>query len=158
MGNLRKLEPRIKKLKENFGDDKQKFGQALMELYKKEKVNPLGGCLPILIQLPVFIALYWVLLGSVELRHAPFILWINDLSAKDPYFILPIIMGLTMFLQQSLSPKPADPIQAKVMKFIPLVFTVLFFNFPSGLVLYWVVSNILSILQQWFIMRNMSNK
>jgi YidC/Oxa1 family membrane protein insertase len=156
MGNLRKLEPRIKKLKESYGDDKQKFGQALMELYKKEKVNPLGGCLPILIQLPVFIALYWVLLGSVELRHAPFILWINDLSAKDPYFILPLIMGITMFLQQSLSPKPADPIQAKVMKFIPLIFTVLFLNFPSGLVLYWVVSNILSILQQWSIMRNIS--
>lgn len=158
MGNLRKLEPRIKKLKENFGDDKQKFGQALMELYKKEKVNPLGGCLPILIQLPVFIALYWTLLGSVELRHAPFILWINDLSAKDPYFILPLIMGITMFLQQSLSPKPADPVQAKVMKFIPLVFTVLFLNFPSGLVLYWVVSNILSILQQWLVMRNISKE
>jgi len=154
MGNLRKLEPRIKKLKEVFGDDKQKFGQALMELYKKEKVNPLGGCLPILIQLPVFIALYWVLLGSVELRHAPFILWINDLSSKDPYYILPLIMGFTMFLQQYLSPKPADPMQAKVMKFIPIIFTGLFLNFPSGLVLYWVVSNILSILQQWFIMRS----
>jgi YidC/Oxa1 family membrane protein insertase len=154
MGNLRKLEPRINKIKETYGDDKKKFGQALMELYKKEKVNPLGGCLPILIQLPVFVALYWVLLGSVELRHAPFILWINDLSSKDPYFILPIIMGITMFLQQSLSPKPADPIQAKVMRLIPFVFTLLFLNFPSGLVLYWVVSNILSILQQWFIMRN----
>lgn len=156
MGNLRKLEPRIKKLKETFGDDKQKFGQALMELYKKEKVNPLGGCLPILIQLPVFVALYWVLLGSVELRHAPFIFWINDLSAKDPYFILPLIMGFTMFLQQSLSPKPADPIQEKVMKFIPLIFTLLFLSFPSGLVLYWVVSNTLSIIQQWIIMRNIS--
>ena len=154
MGNLRKLEPRINKLKETYGDDKKKFGQALMELYKKEKVNPLGGCLPILIQLPVFVALYWVLLGSVELRHAPFILWINDLSSKDPYFILPIIMGITMFFQQYLSPKPADPIQAKVMRLIPFIFTILFLNFPSGLVLYWVVSNILSILQQWFIMRN----
>jgi YidC/Oxa1 family membrane protein insertase len=156
MGNLRRLQPRINKLKEVFGDDKQKFGQAVMELYKKEKVNPLGGCLPIIIQLPVFIALYWVLLGSVELRHAPFILWINDLSSKDPYYILPLVMGITMFLQQHLSPKPADPIQAKVMMFIPIIFTGLFLNFPSGLVLYWVVSNILSIIQQWLIIRNIS--
>ena len=151
MGNIKKLKPRIDKLQATFGDDKQKLGQAMMELYKKEKINPLGGCLPILIQIPFFIALYWVLLGSVELRHAPFILWINDLSSKDPYYILPLIMGFTMILQQYLSPKPTDPIQAKVMMFIPIIFTILFLNFPSGLVLYWVVNNMLSIIQQWYI-------
>lgn len=116
----------------------------------------MGGCLPLLIQIPFFIALYWVLLGSVELRHAPFILWINDLSSNDPYYILPLIMGFTMILQQYLSPKPTDPIQAKVMMFIPIVFTILFLNFPSGLVLYWVVNNMVSLIQQWFITRNIS--
>ncbi len=151
MGNMRKLQPRIEALKERYGDDKQKYSQAVMALYKQEKVNPLGGCLPILVQIPVFIALYYVLLGSVELRQAPFVLWITDLSAKDPYYVLPILMGLSMLLQQKLSPAPPDPVQAKVMMVMPVVFTVLFLNFPAGLVLYWFVNNMLSILQQWFI-------
>lgn len=153
MGNMRKLQPRIEALKERYGEDKQKFSQAVMELYKSEKVNPLGGCLPILVQIPVFIALYYVLLGSVELRDAPFILWIQDLSAKDPYYVLPILMGLSMWLQQRMNPAPPDPVQAKVMMAMPILFTVLFMNFPSGLVLYWLVNNLLSILQQWFISR-----
>lgn len=154
MGNMRRLQPRLEALKERCGDDKQKFSQAVMELYKKEKINPLGGCLPILIQIPVFIALYYVLLGSVELREAPFFGWISDLSDKDPYYILPILMGLSMVVQQKLNPAPADPVQAKVMMFMPVIFTVLFLNFPSGLVLYWFVNNMLSIAQQWFITRN----
>jgi YidC/Oxa1 family membrane protein insertase len=127
------------------------MSQATMELYRQEKVNPLGGCLPILVQIPVFIALYWVLIESVELRHAPFVLWIADLSASDPYHVLPIIMGLTMLIQQKLNPAPPDPMQAKIMMFLPVVFTVLFLNFPAGLVLYWIVNNTLSILQQWYI-------
>ena len=122
-----------------------------MTLYKKEKVNPVSGCLPILVQMPVFIALYWVLFESVELRHAPFALWINDLAAKDPFFILPLIMGASMFIQQKLSPAPTDPMQAKVMKFLPIIFTVFFLWFPSGLVLYWVVNNILAIAHQYWI-------
>lgn len=153
MGNMRKLQPKMAALKERHGDDKQKFSQAVMELYKKEKVNPLGGCLPILVQIPVFIALYYVLLGSVELRQAPFILWITDLSDKDPYYVLPILMGITMLIQQKLNPAPPDPVQAKVMMAMPVLFTVLFLNFPSGLVLYWFVSNVLSIVQQWVITR-----
>ena len=151
MGNMRKLQPRIEALKQRFGDDKQGFGQAVMALYRQEKVNPLGGCLPILVQIPVFIALYYVLLESVELRHAPFMLWITDLSAKDPYYVLPILMGASMIVQQKLSPAPPDPMQAKVMLAMPIVFTFLFVQFPSGLVLYWVVNNILSIAQQWVI-------
>ena len=123
----------------------------LMALYKKEKVNPLGGCLPILIQIPVFIALYYVLLESVEFRHAPFMLWLQDLSGKDPFYVLPLLMGITMFIQQKLSPAPPDPIQAKVMMLMPIIFTVLFLQFPSGLVLYWFVNNVLSITQQWII-------
>jgi len=153
MGNMRKLQPKMALLKERHGEDKQAFSQAVMELYKKEKVNPLGGCLPILVQIPVFIALYYVLLGSVELRQAPFIFWITDLSTKDPYYVLPILMGITMLIQQKLNPAPPDPIQAKVMMAMPVVFTMLFLNFPSGLVLYWFVSNVLSILQQWVITR-----
>lgn len=125
-----------------------------MELYKKEKINPLGGCLPILVQIPVFISLYWVLLESVELRQAHFMFWINDLSVKDPYYILPLLMGATMFVQQQLNPAPPDPIQAKVMKVLPVVFTLFFAFFPSGLVLYWVANSLLSILQQWYITRN----
>lgn len=154
MGNMRKLQPKIEALKERCGEDKQKFSQAVMELYKKEKINPLGGCLPVLVQIPVFIALYYVLLGSVELRLAPFALWITDLSAKDPYYVLPILMGISMLIQQKLNPAPPDPIQAKVMMMMPIVFTVLFLNFPAGLVLYWFVNNVLSITQQWFITRN----
>ena len=153
MANMRKLTPRLKSLKERYGDDKQKLNQAMMEMYKKEKINPLGGCLPILVQIPVFIALYWVLLESVELRHAPFMLWIQDMSSPDPYYILPLLMGATMFIQQKLNPAPMDPVQAKVMMVLPVVFTVFFAFFPSGLVLYWVVNNTLSIAQQWVITR-----
>lgn len=153
MAGMRKLQPRLQMLKERYGDDRQKLTQATMELYKNEKINPLGGCLPIIVQIPVFIALYWVLLESVELRQAPFILWIKDLSVQDPYFILPVIMGLTMFIQQKLNPAPPDPVQAKVMMFLPVFFTFLFITFPAGLVLYWVVNNALSILQQWYITR-----
>lgn len=151
MAQMREMAPRMQSMKEKFGDDKQKLQQAMMEMYRKEKINPLSGCLPILVQIPVFIALYWVLLGSVELRHAPFFGWIQDLSATDPYYILPILMGATMIIQTSLNPAPTDPIQAKVMKIMPVVFSVFFFFFPAGLVLYWLVNNILSIAQQWYI-------
>lgn len=154
MANMRRVQPKLVELKERFGDDKQKMSQAMMELYRKEKINPLGGCLPILVQMPVFIALYWVLLESVELRHAPFIGYIQDLSAMDPYFILPLIMGASMFFQQKLNPPPPDPMQAKVMQWLPVIFTFFFLWFPSGLVLYWVVNNLLSIAQQWVITRN----
>ncbi len=153
MAGMRKLGPRIQALKDRYGDDKQRMNQAMMEIYKKEKINPLGGCLPILVQIPVFIALYWVLLESVEMRQAPFILWIEDLSVKDPYFVLPLIMGVSMFIQQKLNPAPPDPMQAKIMMSLPFVFTIFFAFFPSGLVLYWVVNNILSITQQWYITR-----
>ncbi|WP_250656058.1 membrane protein insertase YidC [Alkalimarinus coralli] len=157
MANMRRVAPKLAQLKEQYGDDRQKMSQGMMELYKKEKINPLGGCLPVLVQMPVFIALYWVLLESVELRHAPFFFWITDLSIKDPYFILPIIMGASMFIQMSLNPAPPDPVQAKVMKLMPIIFTVFFLWFPAGLVLYWVVNNILSIAQQWVITRNIEN-
>ncbi len=153
MANMRRMTPRIQALKDRYGSDKQRLNQAMMELYKKEKINPLGGCLPVVVQIPVFIALYWVLLESVELRQAPFILWINNLSAKDPYFILPLIMGISMFIQQKLNPAPVDPMQAKIMMSLPFVFTIFFAFFPAGLVLYWVVNNILSIAQQWVITR-----
>ncbi len=151
MAQMRELAPRLQALKEKFGEDKQKMQQAMMEMYRTEKINPLGGCLPILVQIPVFISLYWMLLGSVELRHAPFILWIQDLSAKDPYYVLPLLMGASMIVQTYLNPTPTDPIQAKVMKIMPVVFSVFFFFFPAGLVLYWLVNNVLSIWQQWFI-------
>jgi len=154
MAKMRQFTPRLQALKDRYGDDKQRLNQAMMEIYKKEKINPLGGCLPIVVQIPVFIALYWVLLESVELRHAPFALWIQNLSAPDPYFVLPLIMGVSMFIQQKLNPAPPDPIQAKVMMSLPFVFTVFFAFFPSGLVLYWVVNNLLSIAQQWYITRN----
>jgi len=153
MARMKKLQPRMQTLKERFGDDKQKFQQAMMEIYKKEKINPLGGCLPIVIQIPVFIALYWVLLESVELRQAPFALWIKDLSLQDPYYVLPILMGASMFGQQLLNPAPLDPMQQKIMMALPLVFTIFFLWFPSGLVLYWLVNNVLSIAQQWVITR-----
>ena len=151
MARMRKLQPKLQQLRERFGEDKQQMNVAMMELYRKEKVNPLGGCLPILVQIPVFISLYWVLVESVEMRQAPFIFWLNDLSSKDPYFILPLVMGVSMYVQQKLNPAPTDPIQARVMQFFPLMFTVFFAFFPSGLVLYWVVNNLLSIVQQWFI-------
>ncbi len=154
MSAMKNLQPRINALKEKFGDDKQKFTQGMLELYKKEKVNPMSGCLPVLVQIPVFIALYWVLIESVQLRQAPFIFWIHDLSQKDPYYILPLLVGLSMFLQQRLNPPPPDPMQAKVMMAMPIVFTILFVNFPAGLMLYWFVNTTLSVLQQWFIMRS----
>lgn len=158
MARMRKVGPRLKSLKERYGDDRQKMNQAMMDLYKTEKINPMSGCLPILIQIPVFIALYWALLESVELRHAPFMLWINDLSSKDPYYVLPLIMGISMFIQQKLNPAPPDPMQAKVMMALPFVFTIFFAFFPSGLVLYWVVNNILSITQQYFITRSIESE
>jgi YidC/Oxa1 family membrane protein insertase len=154
MAHMRELAPRLQRMKEQYGDDRQKFQQAMIELYRKEKINPMGGCLPILVQIPVFIALYWVLLGSVELRHAPFVLWINDLSAPDPYYVLPILMGITMIIQTKLNPTPPDPMQARIMMIMPIVFSVFFFFFPAGLVLYWLVNNILSIAQQWQINRS----
>jgi YidC/Oxa1 family membrane protein insertase len=153
MANMRKFTPRMQALKDRYGDDKQRLQQAMMELYKKEKINPLGGCLPIVVQIPVFIALYWVLLETVEMRQAPWILWIHSLSEKDPYFILPVIMGVSMFIQQKLNPAPPDPMQAKIMMSLPFVFTVFFAFFPAGLVIYWVVNNLVSILQQWYITR-----
>jgi YidC/Oxa1 family membrane protein insertase len=157
MSVLKKLQPKINQLKERFGEDKQKFTQATMELYKTEKVNPMSGCLPILIQIPVFIALYWVLIESVQLRHSPFIFWIHDLTQKDQFYVLPVLMGISMFLQQRLNPPPPDPIQAKVMMFMPLVFIGMFLNFPAGLMLYWFVNNSLSFLQQWYIMRTIAD-
>lgn len=154
MSMLKKIQPRMERLKELYANDRQKLTQATLELYRQEKVNPMGGCLPILIQIPVFIALYWVLIESIQLRQAPFILWIHDLTAKDPYYILPILVGFSMFLQQRLSPPPPDPTQAKVMMFMPVIFTALFINFPAGLMLYWFANNLISFLQQWYIMRS----
>ena len=151
MAKMKKLTPRLQQLKETFGDDRAKLHQAMAEMYKKEKINPLGGCLPILIQIPVFIALYWVLLAAVEMRGAPWVGWITDLTAPDPWYILPIVMGITSILQVKLNPQPMDPMQAKIMMIMPVAFTVMFVFFPAGLVLYWVVNNILSIAQQWAI-------
>jgi len=153
MAQMRGLAPRLQRLKEQYGDDRQKLHQAMMDLYKTEKINPLGGCLPVVVQIPVFIALYWTLLGSVEMRQAPFVLWIHDLSAPDPYYVLPIIMGITMLIQTRLNPTPPDPIQAKVMMIMPVAFSIFFFFFPAGLVLYWLVNNLISITQQWYITR-----
>lgn len=158
MANMRQLSPKLKVLKERYADDKQRLNQETMELYKKEKINPLGGCLPIVIQMPVFISLYWMLLETVELRQAPFMFWIHDLSVRDPFFILPLIMGASMLLQQKLNPSPLDPTQQKVMMIMPVVFTAMFLFFPAGLVLYWVVNNVLSIAQQWFILKRVEQK
>jgi YidC/Oxa1 family membrane protein insertase len=155
MAKMRVVAPKLQRLKDQYGNDRQRMQQAMMELYKTEKINPLGGCLPILVQIPVFIALYWVLLGSVEMRQAPFALWIKDLSVADPWYILPILMGATMIIQTRLNPEPPDPVQAKVMKIMPIAFSIFFFFFPAGLVLYWLVNNILSIAQQWHITRAM---
>lgn len=155
MAAMRKLTPKLAALKERYGDDKQKFNQAMMDLYRTEKINPLGGCLPILVQMPVFLAFYWVLVESIELRQADFMFWINDLTAMDPYFVLPVLFGVSMWFQQRLNPAPQDPAQAMMMKIFPLVFTVFFAFFPAGLVLYWVVNNLLSIAQQWYITRKM---
>ena len=151
MARMRKLTPKMQALKERYGDDRQALSQETMKLYQKEKVNPLGGCLPILIQMPIFMALYWVLMESVEIRHAPFFGWIQDLSAKDPWYILPILMGVSMVVQQRLNPTPPDPMQAKVMQFMPIMFAVMMAFFPAGLVLYWTSNNLLSIAQQWTI-------
>jgi YidC/Oxa1 family membrane protein insertase len=153
MARMRVLAPRMQRMKELYGNDKAKMQQEMMNLYRTEKINPLGGCLPILVQIPIFIALYWVLLGSVEMRQAPWLGWIQDLSAKDPYYILPLIMGASMLIQTKLNPNPPDPLQAKIMLAMPIVFTIMFLSFPSGLVLYWVVNNVLSIAQQWQITR-----
>lgn len=158
MANMRRLQPKLVALRERYADDKAKLSQATMEFYRQEKVNPLGGCLPIVVQIPVFIALYWVLIESVQLRQAPFILWIHDLAIADPYHVLPIIMGITMLAQQRLNPAPPDPMQAKMMMMLPVFFTVLFWGMPAGLVLYWTVNNSLSILQQWYITRKYSDE
>jgi len=149
MAKMRKLAPRLQHLKERYGDDRQKLHEAMMKIYQEEKINPLGGCLPILVQIPVFIALYWVLLGAVELRQAPFALWIHDLSEPDPFYVLPIVMAITSFIQVKLSPSSPDPVQQKVMMAMPVIFSIMFLFFPAGLVLYWLVNNVLSILQQW---------
>lgn len=154
MAQMRIVAPRLQRIKEQYGDDRAKFQEEMMKLYRTEKINPLGGCLPIVVQIPVFIALYWVLLASVEMRHAPFMLWIQDLASPDPFYVLPIIMAVTMYLQTKMNPPPPDPMQAKMMQIMPVVFSVFFFFMPSGLVLYWVVNNVLSITQQWVITRN----
>ena len=151
MAKMKSVSPKLKEINERYADDAQAKQKAMMEIYRKEKINPLGGCLPILIQIPVFMGLYWVLLESVELRQAPWLLWYKDLSIMDPYFVLPLVMGASMFLQQKLNPPPADPMQQKIFQFMPIIFTVMFLWFPAGLVLYWVVNNALSIAQQWFI-------
>jgi YidC/Oxa1 family membrane protein insertase len=153
MANMRRVAPEMQRIKEQYGSDRQKTSQAMMDLYKKEKINPVSGCLPMLVQMPVFLALYWTLMESVELRHAPWLLWITDLAAMDKFFVLPLIMGATMYIQQLLNPQPTDPMQAKVLKIMPVMFTVFMLWFPSGLVLYWVVNNTLSIVQQWIITR-----
>ena len=158
MANMRRVMPKMLQLKERYGDDKMKLQKATMELYQKEKINPFGGCLPMLVQMPVFIALYWVLLESVELRQAPFMLWIDDLSVMDPYFILPLLMGASMYAQSLLSPAPADPMQAKIMRFMPVVMTIFFLWFPAGLVLYWLCNSVLGILQQWYITRKIDRE
>jgi YidC/Oxa1 family membrane protein insertase len=151
MARMKEVTPRMMKLREQYGDDKAKLNAAMMELYKNEKINPLGGCLPILVQIPVFISLYWVLLASVEMRNAPWMLWVQDLATPDAWFILPVLMMATMWIQYKLNPTPPDPVQAKVMMFMPLIFGVMFFFFPAGLVLYWLTNNILSIAQQWYV-------
>jgi YidC/Oxa1 family membrane protein insertase len=151
MAKMKAINPRVMEMRERLKDKPQQMQQEMMRIYREEKVNPMGGCFPIMVQIPVFIALYWVLLSSVEMRNAPWVLWIHDLSSPDPYFILPIVMTLTTLLQTALNPTPPDPMQAKLMWFMPLIFSVMFFFFPAGLVLYWITNNILSIAQQWLI-------
>ena len=159
MAKMRMLQPKLQEMRERFGEDRQRMSQEMMKLYKDEKVNPLGGCLPLLLQMPIFIALYWTFMEAVELRHAPFFGWIQDLSAQDPYYILPILMGASMFLLQKMSPTPvADPMQQKIMNFMPLIFMVFFLWFPAGLVLYWLVSNLITIIQQQLIYRGLEKK
>ena len=156
MAKMKEVTPRLMKLREQYGDDKQKLNVAMMEMYKTEKINPLGGCLPIVVQIPVFIALYWVLLASVEMRNAPWVLWVRDLATPDPWFILPVVMMASMWIQYKLNPTPPDPVQAKVMAAMPFIFGVMFFLFPAGLVLYWVVNNALSIVQQWYVTKQIA--
>ena len=158
MAKMREVAPEMRRLQERFADDRQKLGQEMMAMYKKEKVNPLGGCLPMLVQMPVFLALYWVLYESVELRLAPFFLWIKDLAVMDPWFVLPLLMGVTMYMQQSLNPPMPDPMQARMMKMMPVVFTVMFLFFPAGLVLYWLTNNVLSMAQQWWVTRQVEQQ
>ncbi len=159
MAKMRMLQPKLQEMRERIGDDRQRMSQEMMELYKKEKVNPLGGCLPLILQMPIFIALYWALMESVELRHAPFFGWIHDLSAQDPYYILPILMGVSMFFIQKMSPSTiTDPMQQKIMNFMPIMFTFFFLFFPAGLVLYWLVSNIVTLIQQTLIYRSLEKK
>lgn len=158
MANMRRVAPQMKRLQERYADDRQKLSQEMMALYKKEQVNPLGGCLPMLLPMPIFLALYWVLFESVELRHAPFMLWIDDLSAMDPFFVLPLLMGASMYLMQLMSPAVGDPMQQRMMRLMPIMFTVLFLFFPAGLVLYWLVNNVLSMAQQWYVMRQTEGK
>ena len=158
MARMKEVQPRLAAMKEQYKGEPQKLNQAMMEMYRKEKINPLGGCLPVVIQIPVFISLYWVLLSSVEMRGAPWILWIHDLSVPDPYYILPVVMAVSMFVQTKLNPTPPDPVQAKVMMYMPIVFSIMFFFFPAGLVLYWVTNNLLSIAQQWQINRLFGKK
>jgi YidC/Oxa1 family membrane protein insertase len=158
MAKMKEVSPRLMKLREQYGDDKQKMNVAMMELYKTEKINPLGGCLPILVQIPVFISLYWVLLASVEMRNAPWILWVKDLATPDAWLILPLLMMATMWIQYKLNPVPPDPVQARVMMLMPLIFGVMFFFFPAGLVLYWLTNNVLSIAQQWYVTKKIANE
>ena len=157
MKDMQKLQPKMAELKEKYKDDRDTLNRSIMELYRTHKVNPLGGCLPMIVQIPVFFALYKSLMFSIELRHAPFMLWITDLSAKDPYYITPVIMGVTMFIQQKMTPTSMDPMQAKMMLALPVVFTFMFLNFPSGLVIYWLVNNILTIAQQSYINRSLKD-
>ncbi|MDP4789596.1 MAG: membrane protein insertase YidC [Haliea sp.] len=157
MANMRRVAPKMQDIREQYAEDKAKQSQAMMELYKKEKINPMGGCLPVLVQMPVFISLYWVLMESVELRHSPFFLWIEDLSVMDPFFVLPLLMGASMWFMQKLNPPPPDPMQAKIMQWLPVIFTFFFLWFPAGLVLYWVVNNLLSMAQQYVITRQIEN-
>ena len=159
MAKMRMLQPKLQEMRERFGDDRQRMSEEMMKLYRDEKVNPLGGCFPLLLQMPIFIALYWTFMEAVELRHAPFFGWIQDLSAQDPYYILPILMGASMFLLQKMSPTPAaDPMQQKIMNFMPLMFMAFFLWFPAGLVLYWLVSNLITIIQQQLIYRGLEKK
>jgi YidC/Oxa1 family membrane protein insertase len=159
MAKMRNLKPKMDALKERYGDDRQKMQQAMMKMYKEDKVNPMGGCFPLLLQMPIFLALYWVLLESVELRHADFIFWITDLSAKDPFFVLPILTGISMYLLQKLQPMTmTDPMQQKIMQFMPVAMSLFFFLFPAGLVLYWLISNIITLVQAKFIYASMEKR
>ena len=158
MAKMKVLQPQLAALKAQYGEDKQSFTKAMMKLYKQEKANPFGGCLPLLVQAPIFMALYWVLMESVQLRQAGFIFWIQDLSLRDPYYVLPVINGIIMFVQQKMQPPPPDPTQAKVMMFLPVIFTVMFLGLPSGLVLYWIVQNLINVCHQRWVLKKYERK